>query len=66
MKKTSLFVAAALGLCLAGCEEKKKVVVVEPPANKGITVDAPGVKVETNKDGTAVQAPGVNVDVDKK
>jgi hypothetical protein len=67
MKKTLFSIAALSCLCFAGCEEKKKVVVVDPPAeNKGVVVDAPGVKVEAGKGGTTVDAPGVNVNVEKK
>jgi hypothetical protein len=67
MKKTLLTFAALSCLCFAGCEEKKKVVVADPATeNKGVVVDAPGVKVEASKDGTTVDAPGVNVNVEKK
>ena len=65
MNKILLSLAALSCLCFAGCEDKKKVVVTEP-ANKGVTVEAPGVKVETGNGGAAVQAPGVDVNVERK
>jgi hypothetical protein len=68
MRKFSILLTLVSCLCLSGCEEKKKVVVVDPAAEKkdGIVVDAPNAKVEVGKDGVDVNAGGVKVDVDKK
>lgn len=65
MKKIVLSLVAVSCLCFAGCEDKKKPVVTETPKG-GVTVDAPGVKVDAGKDGTSVQAPGVDVNVERK
>jgi hypothetical protein len=67
MMKFSLFAFAMVCLCVIGCaEEKKKVVVVDPPEKGGVSVDAGGVSVDAGKGGVEVKTPTTNVDVDTK
>ncbi len=53
---------------LTGCNEQPKpttkaAVNVDAQRGKGVEVNAPGVNVKVNKDGTDVKAPGVDVDI---
>lgn len=65
MSRSMLILIVAAVVVLAG------VVVVAQNAPQGTavvsdertTVDAPGTRVETDKDGTRVQAPGVDITV---
>ena len=36
------------------------------PAKPGVDIQAPGVRVQSDKDGTTVRTPGADIDVNKK
>jgi hypothetical protein len=60
MKRPLILGMALASFVLAGCTKEPT-----KPANTGVNVNVPGVKVQVGEGGVDVKAPGVNVTVPK-
>jgi len=69
MKRFAIAGIISLILPLAACNQPNPNPPPAPPPapNKpGVDIQAPGVRVQSDKDGTTVRTPGADVDVNKK
>jgi hypothetical protein len=67
MKRFTYAVLTAALLPLAACNQPNPPNPTPSPPNKpAVDVQAPGVNVQSDKQGTTIRTPGADVDVNKK
>ena len=68
MKRFTYAAMLAAVLPLAACNQPSTPPVAPPPApNKpGVDIQAPGVSVQSDKEGTTIRTPGADIDINKK
>jgi hypothetical protein len=72
MKLFTYTAILAAVLPLAACNQSSPPPAAVPPAppaapNKpGVDVQAPGVSVQSDKEGTTIRTPGADIDINKK